>query len=170
MADGEDVKNDAAEGDSGEKAPVDIEQALKDQEARFKSEIAGLNRKNTELSQILKEKETASMSIEERIAKIEKEKAEADARANLVEAFAKQGLSDDWRQLFTISNPTDRAVVLKGLLEDYKGQIAKEMTGEFKRSPDDISTSKRAVTLEELKGKSPTEINQLWAEGRIRAS
>ncbi len=147
-----------------------IEQKLKDQEARFKAEIAGLNRKNSELINSLKEKETASMSIEERIAKIEKEKAEADARANLVEAFAEQGLSDDWRKLFTISDPKDRAIVLKGLLDDYKGSVAKEITGEFSRNPNDINDSKRMVSMEELKGKSPQEINKLWAEGRIKAS
>jgi len=146
----------------------DVEQKAHDIEVRHKAELAGLNRKNTELQDRITAKERAGASVEERINALEAENVVANRRADAVEAFGKAGLKDEWRQLFSVKDPGEQAGILNTMLSDYKQTITKEMAGEFSRSPDDIgSAGKSSFTMRQLEGKSPKEINQLFAEGRI---
>jgi len=159
-----------------ENAPVDepvlsdVEQHAHDIEVRHKAELAGLNRKNSELQEKLKSRELAGASVEERINALELDRDSAVRRAEAVEAFGQAGLKDEWRQLFSVKDPTEQAGILNTMLSEYKQTITKEMAGEFSRSPDDIgSPGKSSFTMRQLEGKSPKEINQLYAEGRIVA-
>ena len=145
----------------------DFEKRIQDLETKYKSEIAGLNRKNSELQKILKDKEKAGMSVEERMAALERESQEAKARLRMVEAFAEAGLDDQWRQALTLSDPVDQAKMIKGLVEQVKAEAVKGTVGEFSRNPKDIS-GERTYSLADLKGKSMKEINTLWAKGLIK--
>jgi len=148
----------------------DVEQKAHDIDVRHKAELAGLNRKNTELQDRITSRDKAGASVEERINALEADRDSAVRRANAVEAFGQAGLKDEWRQLFTVKDPTEQAGMLTTMLSDYRQDVTKEMAGEFSRAPDDIGSSgKSSFTMKQLDGKSPKEINQLYAEGRIVA-
>ena len=149
---------------------VDWEQKFKDQETRFKAELAGLNRKNTELSKTLSEKEKEGMSVEERVKAIEAREHEAVRRAEAVEAFAKAGHNDSWRQLFTIKDPVEQAETLGTMLAEYKREISKQLASEYGRNPETaLDSSKREYSMEDLKGMDPDKINKLFEEGRVKS-
>ena len=148
----------------------DVEQKAHDIDVRHKAELAGLNRKNTELQDRITSRDKAGASVEERINALEADRDSAVRRANAVKAFGQAGLKDEWRQLFTVKDPTEQAGMLTTMLSDYRQDVTKEMAGEFSRAPDDIGSSgKSSFTMKQLDGKSPKEINQLYAEGRIVA-
>ncbi len=150
---------------------TDNEQKIHDIEVRHKAELAGLNRKVTELTDSLTLKSRSSDTVEERINALEADRDSAVRRAESVEAFGKAGLKDEWRQLFTVKSPDDQAGMLNTMLETYKSNVMQEMAGEFKRSPDDMNADgARSFSMDQLKGKSTKEINALWAQGRIKGS
>ena len=164
--------------EGGQKAPEAPEATLdakalmekiQDLETRSKAEIAGLNRRNTELQKALEDKEKAGMSIEERFAQLEKENQEAKLRVATVEAFATAGVADEWRQALTLHDPKDQATMIKGLIEGIKSESVKSVAGEFARDPSKLgSEGLTPVSVEDLKGKNPAEINALWAKGLVK--
>ena len=147
---------------------LDLKQKILDLETGHKSQLAGLNRKNTELTKDLDDRIRAGQTVEERIAALETENLSAVRRADAVEAFGQAGLKDEWRQLFTIKDPAEQAKALTSMLSEHTEVTAKKLASEFSKSPDDIiQTGKRSYTLKELEGKSPREINALWETGRV---
>lgn len=145
-----------------------IQKAIEEATIKFKGEIAGLNRKNSELQSILDAKKKEGQSIEERLANLENEKLQAIKRAETVEAFAQAGLDDSWRTALSLGNPAEQAQAIKDLLESVKAQTSEELSKQFNVDPEKhLDGSARMFTAEALKGKSPEEINKLWSEGRI---
>lgn len=137
-------------------------------EAKYSSQLKGLDRSNTKLQKELHEKDLAGKTIEERIAAIERDKVKAETRAATMEAFGRAGLSEDWRSLFDITDPEDRAMALKDLLEEHSKGIQKEVATQFVRDPEQpADNGTRKYTMAQLKGKSETEIKELMKEGRV---
>ena len=140
--------------------------------AEYENQLRGLNRANSQLKKELDERTSAGKSIEERIAAIEKARVEAERRAATMEAFGKHGLSEDFRSLFDLDDPEDRAKTLKSLLEGYTKEATKKVASEFLRDPETPrdGTSGRQYSVDQLKGMSPQEINKLWNSGRIKGT
>ncbi len=128
----------------------------------------GLNRKNRELKDSLDEKTEAGRSVEERIAALEADKVKAERRAATVSAFAEAGVPDEFRRVFDIDDPTERASAMRDLLEDRDRATTKRVASEFNRNPDEMGKdSGKVVRMEDLKNMDPKEINALWEEGRV---
>ena len=145
-----------------------INQATDEITVGFKKEIAGLNRKNLDLQKTLEAKAVEGKSVEERIAAIEMDRTAANLRADTVEAFAKAGLSDDWRVAMDTKSPGERADAVKALIESERAKASEELAKEFTANPDKhLDGSNRTFTAEQLRGKSAEEINALWSAGRI---
>jgi len=140
--------------------------------ANYENQLRGLNKANSQLKKELDERTSAGKSVEERIAAIERARVDAERRAATMEAFGKHGLSEDFRGLFDLDDPEDRAKTLKSLLEDYTKEATKKVASEFLRDPEAPRDggSSRTYTVDQLKGMSTQDINKLWAEGRIKGS
>ena len=140
--------------------------------ADFENQLRGLNRANSQLKKELDERSAGSKSVEERLAMMEKENQAVKRRAATMEAFGKYGLSEDFRALFDIDDPEDRAKTLKELLENHTKEATKKVASEFLREPEAPrdGSSGRQYTVEQLKGMSPAEINKLWSEGRVKGA
>jgi hypothetical protein len=150
---------------------VDWEQRFSDLEKKFNAEKSGLMRRNSELEKTIAAKEKEGMSVEERIRAIETREAQAVRRAEAVEAFAKAGHRDEWRQLFDIESPSERAEALTAMLSDYRREVTKELSAEFGREPaSSLDDAKREYTMDDLKGLPPEKINKLFEEGRIKGA
>jgi hypothetical protein len=147
-----------------------LDNQIDDVKKNYAAEISGLSRTNTKLKKDLDTKETSGKSVEERIAKLEKVATDANSRADTMEAFGKAGLSEDWRELFDISDPTERATVLKGLLEDHAKNVSKKTATSLIRDPEKVGGGKTMYTMEQAKDLGPKEINRLYSEGRIIAN
>ena len=159
---------EASENDVSGSVEELVQKAVDEVSSKFKGEIAGLNRKNTELQNVLDAKKKEGQSIEERLASLESEKLQAIKRAETVEAFAHAGLDDSWRTALSADNPEVQAQAIKDLLEGVRAKTAEELSKQFNVDPEKhIDGSARMLTAESLKGKSPDEINKLWSEGRI---
>ncbi len=146
-----------------------LDNQLDAQRGKYETEISGLSRANTQLKKDIETQETSGKSIEERMAALERGKADSDLRADTMEAFGKAGLSEDWRELFDITDPTERATALKGLLEDHTKGVRKETATSLIRDPEKVGDSKTMYTMEEARNLGPKEINRLYSEGRIIA-
>lgn len=145
-----------------------VEDAVAEMGLLHKRELAGVNGKVTELTKTLDKKTLEGQSIEERLASLEADKTAAVKRADSVEAFAKAGLSDDWRGVLAMNDPVAQAEALNGLIAGVKTKASEELSKEFNVDPEKhLDGSKRQFTAEDLKGKSPAEINRLWDEGRV---
>jgi hypothetical protein len=140
--------------------------------ANYENQLRGLNRANSLLKKELDEKTSAGKTVEERIASIEKERDRADRRAATMEAFGKHGLTEDFRSLFDIDDPDERAGTLKTLLDNHTKEAIKKTAADFLRDPESVpdGSSGRSYTVDQLKGMSPQDINKLWAAGRIKGS
>lgn len=138
----------------------------------YENQLKGLNRANSALKKELDERSASAKSVEDRIAILEREKQATDRRAATMEAFGRHGLTEDFRSLFDIDDPEDRAVTLKGLLENHVKDATKKVASEFLRDPEAPrdGASGRTYTVAQLKGMSPAEINKLWKEGRVKGS
>ena len=139
--------------------------------ADYDNQLRGLNRANSQLKKELEERSAGTKSVEERIAALEREKHAAERRAATMEAFGKHGLSEDFRSLFDIDDPIDRAKTLKSLLDDYTKDVQKKAASEFLREPEAArDPSIRQYSVDQLKGRTPQEINKLWSEGKIKGA
>jgi hypothetical protein len=140
--------------------------------ADYENQLRGLNRANSLLKKELDEKSASGKSVEDRIATLEKERQVAQRRADTMEAFGKHGISEDFRALFDLEDPLDRAKTLKSLLEDYTRDVQKKAAAEFLRDPEAPRDggSNQQYTVEQMKGRSPEEINRLWSAGKIKGS
>jgi predicted nucleic acid-binding Zn-ribbon protein len=141
-------------------------------EAKYQNELRGLNRTITNYKKEIDEKTLAGKSVEERIAAIEADRQRAQQKMATMEAFSRAGLSEDWRGLFDVSDPEDRANTLKSLLEDYSKGIQKKTASQFIREPSEGGEGggQRTYTVAQLKGLSAEEINKLWNEGRVKGA
>lgn len=140
--------------------------------ADYENQLRGLNRANSQLKKELDERALAGKTVEERIAAIEKGKIAAEKRAETMAAFGKHGLSEEFRSLFDLDDPEERAATLKGLLENHTKEATKRVATDFLRDPEaprDGSTG-RTYTVDQVKGMSTQDINKLWVEGRIKGS
>lgn len=145
-----------------------IDAKLAEADEKYAREIRGLNKANTKLQNEVKEKSLAGKTIEERTAAIEKELQEARNRAATMEAFGRQGLSEDWRSLFDLKDPEERAATLKDLLETHTKGVQKEIATQFVTDPETPDNGgSRKYTMAQLKGRSEAEIKQLIEEGRV---
>jgi len=151
--------------------PADVSGELAKIKADYENQLRGLNRANSALKKELDERSATGKTVEDRIAALEREKSIAERRAATMEAFGKQGLSEDFRALFDLDDPLDRAKTLKSLLDDYTRDVQKKAAAEFLRDPETPRDGSSAqYTVEQMKGKSPEEINRLWAAGKIKGS
>lgn len=145
-----------------------IDRSIAAKEDIFKRELAGLNKKNTELATKLSDGDSKSKTVEDRIAAIEKERDLERSRANNVEAFAHAGLSDDWRTAIDNPNPIERAQAIKELIDAETANAASALAAKLGQGDDvPLGSVKRTYKMAELKGKDPATINKLFEDGRI---
>lgn len=130
--------------------------------------IRKLDHNNTNLQKELEKRDKAGMSLEERMAVIEREREEATNRASTIEAFADSGLGEDWRRVFEESDPYKRADGVTQLLKQHEQDVAKKLATELGTAgAPELSGGKPQYSMEDLKGMSEAEINRAFKEGRV---
>ena len=146
-----------------------IDARIAEAEEKYSAQLRGLDRSNSKLQKELSEKSLAGKTIEERTAAIEKELQESRNRAATMEAFGRAGLSEEWRSLFDLKDPEERANTLKDLLEEHTKSIQRAIATQFVRDPETPDdTGLRQYDLKQLEGMDPLEIKQLMKEGRVK--
>ena len=148
-----------------------IDTKIAERAEEYEKQLRGVNRANSKLTMELNEKSVAGKTVEERLEAIERERLVAVRRADTMSAFSRNGLSEEWRGLFDLEDPEERAAALKDLLENERKTIQKTTATQFSRDPEPVpGEGPRSYTVDQLRGKSVDEINKLWNEGRVKAS
>ena len=137
----------------------------------YDKQLRGVNRQNSKLTMELQEKSVAGKTVEERLEAIERERVNAVRRADTMSAFSRNGLGEEWRGLFDLEDPEERASALKDLLEAERKNVQKTVATQFSRDPEPVpGDGSRSYTVDQLRGKSVDEIRTIMAEGKVRSA
>lgn len=121
-----------------QKPADDISAKLAEIEKRHKAELAGLNRKVSELEKVKQNLELSKMSEEERAAKereifdSERKKFDAErAEYRRLSAVANEGLSPEFAKLISATDPDEIAAQVKLLKENVTAEAEKKAKAEI---------------------------------------
>lgn len=143
-----------------------IDKAVAESTATLGNDLRTRDKTITKLQKDLEKSDPKS--VEERLAAIEAERDSERKRADTTEAFSKAGLSNDFRELFSVDDPSERADRLASLLESRDSAMRAEIVSELTVTPGESSNSGSGrISPEDAKNMTPKEINDAFASGRL---